>query len=221
MRIRKNFERPEGKKSARLVVIASEGRKTEQIYFEALKEKMEASNVHVVVLSKDEENNSDPDPNSVYNRLCEFKDFYQIGDDDELWMVIDRDRWHQRNLSYLAQKCHQNSNMNFCVSNPAFELWLMLHLIGVEDLPEQEKADIKINRKIRKGGDPFLKRKMRELLGAYNESKYDTERLLKEGNISVAIERAAALDVSPADRWPNTLGTRVYLLAKSILGINW
>ena len=47
------------------------------------------------------------------------------------------------------------------------------------------------------------------------------ERLLKEGNISVAIERAAALDVSPADRWPNTLGTRVYLLAKSILGINW
>ena len=41
MRIRKNFERPEGKKSARLVVIASEGRKTEQIYFEALKEKMD------------------------------------------------------------------------------------------------------------------------------------------------------------------------------------
>lgn len=221
MRIRKNFERPEGKKSARLVVIASEGRKTEQIYFEAFKEKMEALNVHVVVLRKDEEDKCDPDPVSVYKRLCEFKDHYQIGDDDELWMVIDRDRWHQRNLSYLAQKCHQNSNMNFCVSNPAFELWLMLHLIGVEELSDQEKAEIKKNRKIRKGGDPFLKKKMRELLGAYNESKYDTERLLKEGNISVAIERAAALDVSPADRWPNTLGTRVYLLAKSILGINW
>ena len=74
MRIRKNFERPEGKKSARLVVIASEGRKTEQIYFEALKEKMEASNVHVVVLSKDEENNSDPDPNSVYRKLVPWRD---------------------------------------------------------------------------------------------------------------------------------------------------
>lgn len=201
--------------------LSSVRRKTEQIYFEAFKEKMEALNVHVVVLRKDEEDKCDPDPVSVYKRLCEFKEHYQISDDDELWMVIDRDRWHQRNLSYLAQKCHQNSNMNFCVSNPAFELWLMLHLIGVEELSDQEKAEIKKNRKIRKGGDPFLKKKMRELLGAYNESKYDTERLLKEGNISVAIERAAALDVSPADRWPNTLGTRVYLLAKSILGINW
>ena len=147
MRIRKSFKRPEGKKTARLLVIASEGRKTEQIYFEALKEKMEASNVHVVVLSPNEEKNCDPDPISVYDRLCEFKDFYQIGDDDELWMVIDRDRWHQRNLSYLAQKCHQNSNMNFCVSNPAFELWLMLHLIGVEELSDQEKAEIKKKEK--------------------------------------------------------------------------
>jgi uncharacterized protein YqeY len=35
MRVRRNFERPEGKKSARLVVIAAEGKETENIYFEA------------------------------------------------------------------------------------------------------------------------------------------------------------------------------------------
>lgn len=33
MRVRRNFERPEGKKSARLVVIAAEGKETENIYF--------------------------------------------------------------------------------------------------------------------------------------------------------------------------------------------
>ena len=35
MRQRRDFERPEGLKSARLIVIAAEGRKTENIYFEA------------------------------------------------------------------------------------------------------------------------------------------------------------------------------------------
>lgn len=37
MRQRRDFERPEGVKSARLIVIAAEGLKTENIYFEAMK----------------------------------------------------------------------------------------------------------------------------------------------------------------------------------------
>lgn len=36
MRVRKSFERPEGKKTARLIVIASEGKETEKIYFNAV-----------------------------------------------------------------------------------------------------------------------------------------------------------------------------------------
>ena len=34
---------------------------------------------------------------------------------------------------------------------------------------------------------------------------------------SEGIERARALDKNPADRWPQTLGTRVYLLAESVM----
>ncbi len=218
MRVRKEFERPDGKNLARLVVIATEG-KTEQIYFKALKEKKEAKNVHVEILTSDEEGNNNPDPNSVFERLSKFMLKYEIADDDGLWLVIDRDRWLERTFSSLARKCHQNPNLKFCVSNPAFELWLMLHLIGFEELSEQEKSAIKTNRKQRKGGVPFLKKKMRELLGSYNESNYNTESLLRGRNVDLAIERAILLDTNPADRWPNTVGTRVYLLAKSIIGI--
>lgn len=34
---------------------------------------------------------------------------------------------------------------------------------------------------------------------------------------SEGIERARALDKNPTDRWPQTLGTRVYLLAESVM----
>lgn len=37
-RIKRDFKRPENKRSAKLIVIATEGRKTERIYFEALAE---------------------------------------------------------------------------------------------------------------------------------------------------------------------------------------
>lgn len=34
-----------------------------------------------------------------------------------------------------------------------------------------------------------------------------------------ANRRARALDVNPADRWPQSLGTRVYLLAESVMDV--
>ncbi len=36
MRIKRNFKRPEGNRDAKLIVIATEGRHTERIYFEGL-----------------------------------------------------------------------------------------------------------------------------------------------------------------------------------------
>jgi len=47
------------------------------------------------------------------------------------------------------------------------------------------------------------------LLGRYSESNYDAYRLLP--TISDAINRASLLDTNPADRWPQDIGTRVYL----------
>lgn len=102
MRQRRNFERPEGVKSARLIVIAAEGRDTENIYFEAMKTSLCASGVHVEVLHRD---NDDSSPANVLAQIKDFMDIYNIEKDDQLWVVVDRDRWTSKMLSSVARDC--------------------------------------------------------------------------------------------------------------------
>lgn len=136
MRKRKDFARLEGVRSARLVVIAGEGRYTESIYFNAVKDELRAPNVHVEILDRDSDESS---PESVHRQVADFMHQYNIEDDDELWLVIDRDRWRERMLSQVAQLCAQNPHLHFCMSNPCFELWLLLHLEDVEQYDDSMK----------------------------------------------------------------------------------
>ncbi len=212
MRKRRDFERLEGIKSARLVVIAAEGRKTENMYFESMKISLCASDVHVEVLHR---NSNDSSPENVYEQIREFMAEYNIEDDDQLWIVVDKDKWKDKMLSAVAQYCVQNDNLRFCVSNPCFELWLLLH---IEDVTLYDKKQIKLlfmNQKVN-SQDTWLKKRMKDLTGHYRESDYDAMALLP--HIDTAIERAKDLDISPMDRWPQGIGTRVYLLVKSIMG---
>ena len=214
MRKRKDFVRLEGVRSARLVVIASEGRCTESIYFSAVKEKLRAPNVHVEILARDSNESS---PESVHSQIADFMREYNIEDDDELWLVIDRDRWHERMLSQVAQLCSQNSHLHFCMSNPCFELWLLLHLEDIREYDESTANELAMNRK-NKAGVTWLKKRMRDLLGSYSESSYNALCLLP--NVPKAMSIARDLDINPADRWPQSVGTRVYLLMDSITGYN-
>ena len=212
MRKRKDFVRLEGVRSARLVVIAGEGRYTESIYFNAVKNELRAPNVHVEVLDR---NSDESSPESVHRQVTDFMRQYNIEDDDELWLVIDRDRWQERMLSQVAQLCAQNSHLHFCMSNPCFELWLLLHLEDVEQYDDETKIALLQNKK-NKSGVTWLKKRMKDLLGSYAESKYDALDLIPYA--PVAMDRARKLDSNPQDRWPQSIGSRVYLLMESITG---
>jgi hypothetical protein len=52
-------------------------------------------------------------------------------------------------------------------------------------------------------------------LGSYNKSNPNTSKFLPF--VGMAIDRARKLDTHPEHRWPNSLGTRVYLLAEAIM----
>lgn len=208
-------ERQEAFRDARLIIIAAEGKDTERIYFKALAQEYANPRVHVHILerSREEQNNSSPE--YVLSQLNDYKRRYELEADDELWLVVDKDRWTDAMLSRVARECTQDSSMQMALSNPCFELWLLLHIEDVSSLtPEEQKLWLE-NRRKSKNTDPYLKVRLRRHLGAYHEADYDAKMLV--AHVEEAIARARLLDKDHADRWPQGLGTRVYLLAESII----
>ncbi len=211
-------ERREAFRDARLIVIASEGKDTERIYFMALAKEYTNPRVHVHILERsvDEQNNSSPE--HVLKQLNDYKSQYELEADDELWLVVDKDRWTEAMISRVATECSQEVAMNMALSNPCFELWLLLHIEDAVSLTPKEQKQWMENCRKSKNADPYLKVRLRQKIGAYHESSYDAQTLI--AHVEDAIERARALDKNPNDRWPQTLGTRVYLLAESVMNRN-
>ena len=208
-------ERREAFRDARLIVIASEGKDTERIYFKALAKEYTNPRVHVHILERGEDERNNSSPEHVLKQLNNYKNQYEMEADDELWLVVDKDRWTDAMLSRVATECTQEVSMHMALSNPCFELWLLLHLEDIASLTPEEQKIWMENRRRSKNADPYLKVRLRQKMGSYHESAYDAPTLI--AHVESAIERARALDKNPADRWPQTLGTRVYLLAESVM----
>lgn len=212
-RVKRNFKRPENKRSAKLIIIATEGRKTERIYFEALAENFDSTKVHVEVIEKLDDNSS---PDVVLEQLNSFADEYNLDEDDELWMVIDRDyqSWEIEMIKSVAQICHQKRGYYLALSNPAFELWLLLHLVDCSGLSQKEREDLFRNAKVSRS-KTYSKKMLSDLLDGFNEANYDAEQFIP--TVEEAIKNAIKLDINPRTRWPNYLGTRVYRLVQNII----
>ena len=208
-------ERQEAFRDARLIVIASEGKDTERIYFKALAKEYTNPRVHVHILERSEAEQNNSSPEHVLKQLNDYKEQYALEADDELWLVVDKDRWTKAMLSRVATECAQDNYMHMALSNPCIELWLLLHLVDVTLLTPEEQQQWLENRRKSKSADPYLKMRLRQEMGSYHEAEYDAQMLI--AHVEEAIERAKTLDKNPTDRWPQTLGTRVYLLAESVM----
>ncbi len=202
-------------RDARLIVIASEGKDTERIYFMALAKEYTNPRVHVHILNRNEQELNNSSPEHVLKQLNDYKSQYELEADDELWLVVDKDRWTDAMLSRVAKECTQDEFMHMALSNPCFELWLLLHLEDATVLTPEEQRLWMENRRKSKNADPYLKVRLRKDMGAYHESSYDAQMLIT--HVNEAIERARLLDKDSTDRWPQALGTRVYLLAESVM----
>ncbi len=211
-------ERREAFRDARLIVIASEGKDTERIYFTALAKEYTNPRVHVHILERSENEQNNSSPEHVLKQLNDYKSKYELEADDELWLVVDKDQWKDKMLSRVATECALEVSMHMALSNPCFELWLLLHLEDAASLTPEEHMLWMENRRKSKNADPYLKVRLRQKMGTYHESSYDAMTLI--AHIEDAIKRARALDKTPTDRWPQTLGTRVYLLAESVMNRN-
>lgn len=203
--------RSSGFRDAKLIVVATEGTHTEKKYFEdmASPEYFANPRVHVAILDRLTTASS---PEIVIKTLDEFKKEYRLNQYDELWMVIDVDRWGEKKLSFIATQCYQKS-YSLAVSNPCFELWLLLHIKSLDDYAQAELAELAENKK--EGERTRLERELAKLLGSFSKNKLDTAQFFPY--VKIAINRARKLDTNPNHRWPNGLGSRVYLLAETII----
>jgi len=199
-------------RDASFIVIATEDEYTERQYFlDFISPKYYRNpRVHVEVLKRKTHASS---PKHVMDALNKFRHDYRLKDYDELWMIIDRDKWTRKELSDVAAKCVQKG-YSLSVSNPCFELWLLLHIKSIDEYTSNEKSNLEKNQKVN-GNRTLLEQEISDILGSYNKSNLDTSKFLPK--VEYAIEQARQLDTNPGQRWPISLRTRVYRLAERII----
>lgn len=191
-----NARRAHFRNPKKFFIVATEGEKTEKLYLDEFKPSRDAV-LQVKVLENKQHKTR---PKECLERLKSYEAKYQLGPEDELWLMIDRDSWEEAELNEVAAEIAKNPKFHLALSNSCFELWLYLHLADNRPFDHRDK----------------LPPALAKILGRYDKADYDVERIVK--GVDAAIARAEKLDTPPQNPWPKNQGTHVYRLMKKILG---
>jgi hypothetical protein len=189
---------PSAVRDARLFVIACDDKYAPKQYFEALRN----SRIQLLVIPAE----SDSAPQQVVNRLLSFKQRGEWEDSDQFWMIIDRDHHFEGNHVNQTKQAILRATQNgasIAVSNPCFEVWLLLHH---EDLTERyafETADNVVSA-LKKACNGYDKCNI-------DPMKYDEQRR------RTATARARQLDSSQGTMCPQDPGSHLYKLMEEII----
>lgn len=211
----------------RIIVVACEDENVQPAYFNAIKYNLNIPTITEIAVL--------PCVNgkSAVEHVCanlkkyieEQKTLYDFDARDEFWIVIDRESpknvCHQILLDKLSDCDDIGSNFNIGVTNPLFELWLLLHVgdlsnYNQDELLKNERTGTSTNSK------RFIDKKLSELLGGYNKHKGKIAKTMSKivtiENIQKAIEKEKFIeniDVKIISN--NKLGSNIGTLVNSIL----
>jgi len=173
-----------------LYVIATEGEKTEPHYFKSL---FRRKNIRMEILPTRRGQSS---AEQVLKRLDNYRRKFDSSP-NKMWLVIDRDceNFSKEQLSQIAQKCDAKG-YNLALSNPCFELWLLLH----QEKPKQPLTAA------------ACKKELKKLIPDFTKAKYDVAKLGK--NIDLAVAHAKKLD--NGDPLQDPPSTKVYKLVEKL-----
>ncbi len=191
---RRRFKRPTGQRPyRRLFLIATEGYKTEPQYFQSFNTR----DALIRVKCLKEKNKSAPE--QVLERMKDRIQQERLKKSDEAWLVVDKDQWTPEQLSQLQQWSQQATNYGLAVSNPKFELWLLLHFEDARGISSSRDCSERLAR----------------YLPEYGKGHVETEKL--KSRVKEAIQRAKGKDTSNCRHWPQNTGTTVYCLVERML----
>jgi hypothetical protein len=184
-------------RDASLIVIASEDTYAPKQYFA----RFATRRLQFLVLETTDGQSS---PLALVNRLDERRQTTEFDEGDQFWLCLDQDHWaqsdHIQQITQAMRLC-QTKGYGFAISNPCFELWILLHFYDKE-LPADISSD-------------GVRALLIECHGGYNKAKCCGNLPFTSELVSQAIQRAKALDTGAiiADR-PNT---HVYKIMDELL----
>lgn len=195
MRKNRSYKKGEPFRDARLFVVACEGENREKDYFERLGHGSRRLKVRVLAPEPVESLSA---PKWVLSRIVNFieKEGVNVDMGDQIWLVMDVDRWKIEQLYEIAGLCKEQ-RWGFALSNPCFEVWLLFHV------KDNIAADSTACRDYKK-----------ELDNSINGG-YKFEKIISL--IPDAMARCRALDLDLDSPIPAHKTSRVYLPVHQIL----
>jgi hypothetical protein len=196
----RSYKKSTGKhRDARCFFIVAEGEREED-YFLWFERKSKRIRVQVI-----EREGKASAPKHMLARLQKFLPESAVQPGDQIWFVLDVDRWKRESIEELRALCADYEGWATAISNPCFEVWLLFHFN--ETIP----------------GNATTPKSCKQLLHKLTPGGYSTEKFAPE--IEKAAAHARAADPSPEHDYPDAnLTTKVHRLAEEMLrflGRNW
>lgn len=195
--------------------IACEGKKTEYRYFKGIIENRTDIGINplIEIISINHDSNTSSNPLRIYqDAIKAVKGASNFLGGDELCIIVDRDRnsFSENQYDQLLQ-AETNKEIRFCISNPCFEFWLLLHF---SNCSEYSQTDILNN--LKDGNRTYIEKCfMKKLGGSYNKSRLYFEDNFKL-RIRCAISNSKSFKTSSVDL-KNQIGTNIGLLIEGML----
>jgi len=181
-------------RDAKLIVIATEGEKTEERYLRVFRRKR----CHVKVIPSEGGKSS---PKYILDNLDKIRAEFGFNEDDQFWLMIDVDTWKPKELAFVVREA-LSRDYKLAISNPCFECWLYLHFAT----PKRKAYT-----------SEEITAELRSIMGGYNKAKLDGTAFVPY--VQDALRRAKELDTNPQHRWPHSTGTHVYKVVEIILSL--
>ena len=115
---------------------------------------------------------------------------------DQICLIVDRDKDsyvstpENNQYKYVLDKCRE-MGFQFCVTNPCFEFWLLLHFDEVFTLDKEkmlENPKVTVKRR-------YAEDELRKIYLGYNKSSYHAEILVKEIDKAIENEKEFCEDI--------------------------
>ncbi len=177
----------------KLFILAVEGRVTEAQYFHGLNAYNDTIRIKIVP------HKHKSAPKQLLAAMQTHLGSHPLAGKDEAWIVADRDQWPEKQLDALHAWSTEKENYHLAVSNPRFELWLLLHFEDGHNISSAQACSERLKKHLP------------------NYNKYIAMRKISKQMIETAIKHAKAKDTPPCDRWPRTTGSTVYRLVGTML----